>query len=199
MLILVVSVIFGGLIGYAIVMGLTLLPFYPKRPAKVGPVEMHGLIHSQWPAITDRIAALAEEEFFNENDLRAKVEQMDIATEVEPLIDQKMDAFFDDVIKQVPMAAMFLQGTMADTLKGQAKGQLVQLIPELKEKMVTKLSDEFSPKQLISEKLAALDVDEVDRRLQHELQDTFTQARMYGCGAGAALGLVQGLVLLAVL
>ncbi|SCA63149.1 hypothetical protein SCG7086_AL_00050 [Chlamydiales bacterium SCGC AG-110-P3] len=195
MLILIVSIIFGGAIGYAIVMGLTILPFYPKRPAKIGPFEVHGAIRRYWPAITERIGTIAETEFLSEDDLRSKVEQMDIDSEVEPLIDQKMDAFFDDVIKQVPMAAMFLQGSMADTLKEQAKGQLVQLIPELKEKMVDKIGQEFSPRQLIAEKLQSLDLDDVERRLQHEMHAPCVELRMYGSALGAVLGLVQGIVL----
>ena len=194
MTIVILSIVFGALIGYLVLSALVLVLFYPKREAAVGPLRLQSQFRVHWHAMAREAVVLADS-MITEEDLRRRVEAIDIAKEAEPLIDQRMDAFFGDVIKQIPMAAMFLQGTLSESLKKQAKTQLIKLIPELKERMVSKLGESFSPGKMVEEYLESANVGDVERLVQHAVAPHLLRARRFGAAAGAALGLVEGLFL----
>lgn len=82
-------------------------------------------------------------------DLRRSVEEYlnneELTSEIDPLLDQKLDSLIVKLKAEMPMASLFLSGTFVQKMKGKAKEELLEVVPELKTRVFTKIleSDEF--------------------------------------------------------
>ncbi len=73
--------------------------------------------------------------FFNE--IRA-LDNLKIQEELTPVLDEKIGDFLDGLSSQIPMGSMLLSGSFAETLKSKARGQILSMVPELKELAIQK-------------------------------------------------------------
>jgi uncharacterized membrane protein YheB (UPF0754 family) len=190
-------ILFGAAAGLLTVTVFIFLLFHPKKTVKIGPLQLQSVIYRAWPQIQSKILdATANTDLFSKTEIKEMISNVDLSEEAIPLIDQRLDAFFSQVTKEVPMAAMFLQGPLIDTLKGQARDQFIQVIPELQTKAADHMSTAFDPKILIQDKLKAIDINTVESLLQKELQPHLLEIRGLSIAIGGSVGLLHAILLM---
>lgn len=119
--------------------------------------------------------------------IHKKVENGEFDAELEGMIDRKLDDLVLVFKRQIPMASTFLTGTLVVKLKASAKEEIVKMIPEIKEKLLLRISRDFNPNQLIEDRIQHLDFSLLDR---YSIIYAFV---------GAFIGLVLGMVQLAIM
>lgn len=62
--------------------------------------------------------------------------KLELASEVDPLLNHHLDELVGSLKQQIPMAGMFLTESLTGKLKGQAKGEFYRMIPTLKERLI---------------------------------------------------------------
>jgi len=58
-----------------------------------------------------------------------------VEKEAEKILEGRLDSLVAAFKKEIPMASAFLTGSLAERLKGRAKEELMQAVPELKERL----------------------------------------------------------------
>jgi len=61
--------------------------------------------------------------------------RIDLSEASENLIDERLDRLVEVFKEEIPMASMFLKGSLVEKLKKPAKKELLEALPELKNKM----------------------------------------------------------------
>lgn len=64
------------------------------------------------------------------------LQKLDVSSDVNPLLDHHLEALVVSVKQQIPMVGMFFSESISGKLKGQAKGEILQMIPQLKQKLI---------------------------------------------------------------
>ncbi len=122
------------------------------------------------------------------NPLILKLEQMDLESEVSPVLDQRLNQLIAQLKEQIPMGEIVLPRRLAERLKGRAKQEILKALPEIKERLVEKVKKEFDFGQLIEAHINALDFTQLESYLTSEMSDELRMLK----GIGAAIGLVIG-------
>lgn len=68
-------------------------------------------------------------------EMKKFLNNLDLEQEIEPLMDAKLKDLVETVKAQIPMASMFLSGSLSNNLKSMAKKEMMLMIPELKTRM----------------------------------------------------------------
>jgi len=76
--------------------------------------------------------------------LTEKLKKIDLQTDLNDLLDKHLTEFIMTLKLQIPMAAMFLSGSLSDKLKLQAKEEFMKMLPELKDKIWDRFSHDLS-------------------------------------------------------
>ncbi len=76
--------------------------------------------------------------------LITKLKELDLKADLDDLLEKHLTEFIASLKHQIPMASMFLRGSYADKLKSQAKEEFMKMIPELKEKIWIRFSNDLS-------------------------------------------------------
>lgn len=76
--------------------------------------------------------------------LMVKLKEMDLKADLDELLDKHLTEFVITLKQQIPMASMFLTGTLSERLKNLAKEEFIQMLPEFKEKIWLRFSSNLS-------------------------------------------------------
>ncbi len=95
-----------------------------------------------WPLVAQTIATL-------EDQLHRKLEAADIHMDVDSLLEQRLEALILLLKQQIPMASMLLSGSLAEKFKGQAKVEILKMLPSLKQRLLDRLSEEVDIKEWV--------------------------------------------------
>ena len=69
--------------------------------------------------------------------------------EIDKAIDEKLDSLVLVLKKQIPMASTFLVGSINEKLKSHAKGEMLKLIPEVKQRLLARIKGDLQGASLI--------------------------------------------------
>lgn len=106
-ILIIISALFGSLLSLITLIFL----FFPKKAFELLGIKIQGLFP----------------QFFSE-DTFSKLELQD---DISPVLDKRLDRFTDKVKEQLPMAGMFLRGSVEEKLKAQAKAEFMSALPEV--------------------------------------------------------------------
>jgi hypothetical protein len=76
--------------------------------------------------------------------LMTKLKSIDLESDLDELLEKHLVEFILILKQQIPMAAMFLSGTLTDKLKSLAKQEFIKMLPELKDKIWTRFSSNLT-------------------------------------------------------
>ncbi len=123
--------------------------------------------------------------------IQKQLDKVDWHQELDSLVDQKLNLFIENLQKRIPMVGSLLKGPLADSLKGQAKEQFADMIPEMKAKMASQMSDKLDLEALLEEQLPKMiDPDHMEEILLSEMKRPIIKMSVFGASVGFILGLV---------
>ena len=91
--------------------------FHPRRRI----FGLQGVVPKRHHDLAEKLALMFEKELLSGDDLLALFEKVDFEKELEGLIDDKIGVFMTRLKQEIPMAQMFLQGSLEESLKRREK------------------------------------------------------------------------------
>lgn len=178
----ILVLIMNSLIGWIIYIGLVQFFFFylfPQKKAKI----------YQW------IEQTIKQEFVsNEFSLSDKIDQINLKKEVSPILDEKLDGFIEKLESQIPFGGILLTQSFKAKMKSQAKQEMLNALPEIKEVLVHKMNKEFDFKAFIQEKVRHYPLDPLIDKLAKRAFKWQWMGALMGLGIGLLNGLLIFLV-----
>jgi hypothetical protein len=115
-----------------------------------------------------------------EEQLHRKLENADIQADVDALLEQRLDALILIFKQQIPMASMLLSGALAEKFKGQAKEEILKMLPGLKQRLLDRFSKEVDIKEWVFTQIREFAIEKQARRVS-----------LYAALLGLLIGLIN--------
>jgi uncharacterized membrane protein YheB (UPF0754 family) len=141
-------------------------------------------------AVKQKLQELAES-----NGLFLKMQQLDLESEVNPLLDQRLNRLVDQLKGQVPMGEFLLTGSFAERLKLRAKDEILQILPEVKSRLIEKIQREYDPKEIIEEQVNRLKLADLEFFIKNDMKWPLRKLAALGAVVGYLLGFFEILLL----
>lgn len=108
-----------------------------------------------------------------------KFDNLEVQVELDEILEDKLDGFIADLRNQIPMGAMLLTHALSIKIKGLAKDGILKMMPDIKERLLSRLSNEVR----------------VESTVLRILRPELCRIVIYGALVGFLLGLLWVLVL----
>jgi hypothetical protein len=131
-----------------------------------------------------------------EKGMLEKFNQFDIAKEVSPLIEHRLQNLVDQLKHEIPMGEILLSGPLAERLKGRARDEIMKGLPEIKDQIRDKLEKEFAFEEQLEGVIGQFDIVQFYSSLQKEMKGSMTLLKGMGALVGFSLGILEMLLLL---
>jgi hypothetical protein len=148
-----------------------------------------------WKFLVPSVASASADLIIEMQVLEKMMDQLDLEKEVPNLIEENFDSLVSGINEKIPMASMFLNGPLLDTLKGEGENALIKSLPNLKGKLLSRVNKKDFLEKSITEQI--LDLDSKTLLLLLKPQMNGLMRRLYL--AALIFGLVSGTVAAAVL
>lgn len=165
--------------------------FHPKKPLRLGFCTLQGVIPKRRDALAESISTLFDKELLSVMELAGQFLDIDVEDELSSLLDKHLDAYIERVKKAIPMAAMFLTGETAATLKREAKEELLKMIPELKERIAGKMHSHYDLQAFVKEKIQSFSLEKLEGMVMHVATKELKTIERLGGLLGFLIGVVQ--------
>ena len=126
--------------------------------------------------------------------IRAKIQELDLEKEVSPLLDLRLDRLIEQLKKQVPMGEYFLSGAFVERLKARAKEEILQTLPEIKERLIEKAEREFDLNTIIEDQVYGLSLFKFESFVRTKFRSDLLRAQAFGFFLGLLLGIFEYLL-----
>lgn len=146
--------------------------------------------------IVSVIVEQIEVEFGSENPLAKEVESLDLATELGPLLDHRLAKITQKMASQIPMGEFILAGSLGQKMQLKIKEEIFQLLPELKELFVKRVSEEFDFKKILCEKIHQYDFKKLLVQLEERTTASFLKMKLAGALIGAVIGFLEVILII---
>lgn len=127
-----------------------------------------------------RLSSLLKANLLNFETLSHLMQQINWKEELNPIIDEQLDALTDSIKQKNAMIGMFLTPAIADPLKEEGKTKLLEMVPKAQEKLARSLC-----KDETAEKLEAF----LKKWLKEKMLLFVSSAFLLGAGFGFIAGL----------
>lgn len=85
------------------------LLFHPKKKIKIGILEIQGVFPKRQKIFAEKLGKVIAREIVSSQDIKEKLNQSNIATEVKTLIDKHINTFLNTKLKEAyPQVVMFI-------------------------------------------------------------------------------------------
>lgn len=132
-----------------------------------------------------------EEEIGSDNLLARKLAEFDLTAEIGPLLEVKLDQIISQMAAQIPMGEFLIAGKIGQKLKSKVKDEILVFLPELKEHLVKKISDEFDLKEMLSNKIQSYDFNTLFRNLEKDIGSRLYQLQGLAALIAAFWGVLE--------
>lgn len=184
-----------GLIGWVTNVIAVKMLFRPRQPISLGFMTLQGVVPKRQKALASSLAQLIDKELLSVMELVAQFHDIDIEGEVGTLLDKHLDRFIEKVKSSIPMASMFITGSLEASLKQQARVELLQMIPELRTTIGNKMHDHYDLKAFIESKILAFSLDKMEEMaLSIATKELKTIERLGGV-LGVIIGVIQVIIM----
>lgn len=130
-----------------------------------------------------------EKELGSENPLAKQLETIDLAVEIGPLLDARLEQITQQMAAQIPMGEFLLAGSLGQKMKLKIRNEIFNILPELKAHFIKKVSEELDLQHVLKEKIQSYDM---SRMLNH-VEQSIGKERYKFQGFGALIGALTGL------
>ncbi len=172
--------------------------FHPKEPVKVLFVTFHGLFPKRQRHIAEKIGKLVADELLSFDDIRERLATPENFQSVRKTIGLKVDEFLYIKFPEMhPLVSLFMGDERKDRLKEQLLQEVDEVAPKLIDGYIDNVERDLDVEELVKEKMAAFEVDKLEKVLFDILSQEFRFIEIAGAVLGFFVGCVQlGLIAL---
>jgi len=171
--------------------------FRPHNAVRVLGLSFQGVVPKRQRELALKIAETVETNLVSHRDIEAVIRGPEAQAQIEKLIESEIDSFLREKLSSIPMVGMFLQGELANQVKGAFLAQFRQSIPRLLEGLMEKLEGDLDVRKLVSDKIMAFDLFTLERIIYDISAKELRTIEILGGVLGFLVGLAQVAMMLA--
>ena len=169
--------------------------FHPRRPIKIVGLTIHGIFPKNQRLIAEKLGQVVGKELLSFNEIEQKVTNPENLLKLRPDIEQHIDHFLRNKLKEVfPMLAMLIGEKTILQLKDAFLLELETLFPLLMKSYMTKLEKDLDLEKIVTEKVAAFSSEKLEDILNQITKKEFKFLEFIGGFFGLLIGIIQVLV-----
>lgn len=182
----------GALIGYVTNWLAVRMIFRPRRHVGFSWLGFQGVLPRRKEAFARSIAGAVEAHLFTREDLAQLVRDPDVHRALESGIERRMGSFVDGIKQKVPMAGMFLQGSLLEL----AREKILEMSEGLLGEVAEHLEASVDVRGLIERKIEGFDLDRLEAIVLEVAKRELRFIEVAGAVLGGLVGAAQMLLLL---
>jgi uncharacterized membrane protein YheB (UPF0754 family) len=180
----------GGAIGWATNWVAIKMLFYPRQPR----FGLHGLLPKRQQDLASSIGEVVGNELVPADDLLKGLDGLDLTPHLGELLDQAISAKLEE-LKRIPFVGSLITPERISGIRDSVLSQLAEKQPVLIARFKQVLKDRIDIGRIAREKLAAFDLDRLERIVHQVASREFRAIEWWGLILGALIGLVQAAIL----
>jgi uncharacterized membrane protein YheB (UPF0754 family) len=181
----------GALIGYVTNWLAVRMIFRPRRPIGISFLSFQGVLPRRKDAFARSIASAVGSHLFTSEDLAKLVRDPEVHRALEAGIERRMGTFVDGIKQKVPMAGMFLQGSMLEL----AREKILEMSEGLLGEVAGHLETSVDLQSSIEKKIQGFDLDRLEAIVLEVAKREMRFIEVAGGVLGGLVGVVQMLLL----
>ncbi|SCA64380.1 hypothetical protein AB751O23_BL_00040 [Chlamydiales bacterium SCGC AB-751-O23] len=165
--------------------------FHPRKPINLGFFKIQGVVPKRQDALAKSISEMFDKELLSTEELVDRFNKVDFTDEATALLESKMNLILDDFVKEMPMAAMFLNDAMKTQILDHARKHFVKMIPDFKDLISQKVLRDYNLKEFLEEKIKDFSIDQLEKIIMNVATKELKTIEWLGGLLGLLIGLVQ--------
>jgi len=168
--------------------------FHPRREVRVLGFRFCGLIPRRRADLTRRSAEIIEEEMVTREDLRKIVESVNLAPPIFKAVEERVEQFLTDQVDDLPkLVRLFVPRELLHRIKQSFMQEVERVLPRLTEDMMDAISAKANFKQLVVEKLNAVEIEKFESLVNRLARTELRSIELVGGVLGFLIGTFQSL------
>lgn len=185
----------AGIIGWVTNKIAVLMLFHPKNPIKILGMEIQGIFPKRQLAIAHRIGEMVAENLLSNNDIKQRIFTPENINLVKNTIEKKLEHYLEYDLKETyPIASLFIGSKRKYQIKEKIIAEVDHTLVDLQNNFETYLSEKVNIKEMVTEKIAGLDSDEVNALMTTVMKNELQFIEWVGALLGFFIGLIQVLI-----
>ncbi len=193
---LILIPLIAGTIGWVTNKIAVLMLFHPKEPVRFLGLTIQGIFPKRQLDIAERIGEMVAENLLSHHDIKQRVFTEDNIGKVKEAILVKLEKYLEhDLKEQYPIVSALFIGSKARTrIKEKVLSEIDQTVIDLQDNFEQYLSERVNVKEMVVEKIAGLDSDEVNDLMTTIMKNELQFIEWVGAILGFIIGLIQVLL-----
>ncbi len=193
---LILIPLIAGAIGWVTNKVAVLMLFHPKEPVRFLGLTIQGIFPKRQLDIAERIGEMVAENLLSHHDIKQRVFTEDNIGKVKEAILVKLEKYLEhDLKEQYPIVSALFIGSKARTrIKEKVLSEIDQTVIDLQDNFEQYLSERVNVKEMVVEKIAGLDSDEVNDLMTTVMKNELQFIEWVGAVLGFIIGLIQVLL-----
>ncbi len=169
--------------------------FHPRRPIKILGITIQGIFPKNQRQIAEKLGQVVGKELLSFDEIEQKVTNPENLQKLRPDIEQHIDHFLQNKLKEVfPMLAMLIGEKTMLQLKEAFLLELESLFPVLMKGYMAKLEKDLDLEKIVTEKVAAFSSEKLEDILNQITKKEFKFLEFIGGFFGLLIGLIEVVV-----
>ena len=128
--------------------------FRPRNGINLGLFKIQGVFPKRQNVLANKIAALVSDELLSPEELRQSIQSASANIDLKAVLVKEIDNILLNKLPQaIPMAAMFLNNEIADTIKNLIAGELESKLSSVLEGIGSEFANQIDVKDLVQDKI----------------------------------------------
>lgn len=171
--------------------------FRPRHPLRILGFTFHGVVPRRQKELALKLGEMVEHNLISHKDIEKVLQSADVERELGGMIDEQVESFMGKFSIGIPMIEMFLQGSIKEQVKRVIADQLKANIPNLLDRMMTKVEQGIDFKEIVREKVEGFDLGKLEQIIYDISARELRTIELLGGVLGFLVGLAQvGLMVL---
>ncbi|MDP0488544.1 MAG: DUF445 family protein [Fusobacterium sp. JB021] len=188
----IILIIVGSLIGWTTNYIAIKMLFRPYKEINLGLFKIQGLLPKRKHEIGQGIAEVVEKELLSLEDITSKISSEDIEEKIGELIDKVLkDKLKEEILSLFPMAALFLNDSILEKIKGAIKNSILGNKDEMIKVFINYLQESVDIKEIVIEKVDAFSLEKIEKIICDLAKKELKHIEIIGAILGAIIGAVQ--------
>ena len=171
------------------------LLFHPKKKIKIGILEIQGVFPKRQKIFAEKLGMVIAREIVSSQDIKEKLNQSNIATEVKTLIDKHINTFINTKLKEAyPQVVMFIYNYIIRQFKDVTMKEIETIVPLILntyKQGIEKALDGVDIKSTIASKVTNFSSDKLEEIILSIMKKELRFVEISGGILGFIIGLIQ--------
>ncbi|MCO6429326.1 MAG: DUF445 family protein [Deltaproteobacteria bacterium] len=165
--------------------------FRPRRPFRIFGLRIHGLIPRRQKELAISIGETVQRDLISHKDVQKVLSSSDVEARIRKLAGEQIDLFISRIISENPMVAMFIQGSLAATIKERLVDQMSAIAPTFLDQVMQQVEDNLDFKHIVQEKIEGFDLSKLEEIIYRISSKELKMIEVLGGVLGFIVGLAQ--------